>query len=1392
MPPQFVPLDSSDEDEQRYPLRSSRRIAQRQLNPDNESDELESDAEDDLAPALPPPPKPSPPRRQRPGTTREEMDQRRKERKRKKEQAKEEKRKRKRAEKKAAAEAAAKQTGGFRPSQPPATTSPSAPGALSSSVTSQQPTIAGPSRITDGGTISDDDDDDNGPTLVVRRSTSREPSQGPRQSPAPMSEDEPEIVPSQPPRSHDPDTAQARSSSTPIVVEPDAPTQTSPRASSARPEGPEQSGGAANPIHLDSSDAPLPPDLAGDLDDVSISDVSSVSYDDSEEYEVGAEFYTSSEGSTHGSDSEDGLGAWTEYDKENWQGSTAQLDEAYDGNYDVRAVLRHRKNPRRGFIEYRTAWAGYPIYSSTWEPESHFNSKRTLREYWDRQGGRPADVPYDPNEYSTHDSDTDVAVSRRPRWRAHAAKKKKRREVRRDKVQLRQYLMSLSEERAKAKAKEEERYAKFRRANRLTLDTERVREKGTSRSYQKRMEKMKQKRWRRNGGGDDTAGPSRFNVTNTSRTLADVSMRARTGPASGITSARTRVSQLNDSIPENDENQMTFRRSAPNFPGLSSTTMAPIRERPGFASGTARPTVRPPATAGASGPSGSSAALPTPMPRAPPGSYKGAHRRDPKVQVMEYLDHFTKASSAGGNVQQRQTVVPAPPLQVPTDSTGRPISAPRRPSEVRKPNLLVLKPVEDFKGGSRPVPSASTAYAASSASSESGDQDKLGIPELSAVRSNYNPHQPAPESDDDARRAKQVQSAGSASAPGKRVGFAARVEDPRRRPPPPLAPQAPVASTASTSQAPWSPVENDVQFSPQDDWDTAVNVESSPVHIPPQSPMDFEPHERGHQVAPARAVQTLIWKGWLEFVVGHNRVDTEGAFFAAEPLSPDRMQALGLGVKGTTLQFDMVMPFALIRDSLAGHGVVSNEAMILHAHGAGAQQDRASIDQLSEQLRYLDVALLARAGDAAGTGDTPERRNYFVAFSSKYQIDYISGVPPSLQGVCGHPYTLCILPLHLDQHPAPSALISFEQPPPLDPKIIGVFEDAAGKRAVEDLKLGRHELRRVRRAAQRYRVGPQLREYIQSAYNIIFLGRDPPSYEKSVLYYMVRIFEGGVRFELNPKTDAKLFNGHHGVNVFVRRAALDQMLENEQRQHALALGPFLAQLKRQPRCRFWTYGFSSQDPDERIRELFPGRDGLVTFSMSSILTDLLRSSMVVEDKDEQEEGQWSQADKTPPQSILCNAAYHLADNWRVRLHPWIRPCFKLLADHLEPVCRALNLIEEHQDFPIELMLELDSKLEALYTSALVEEWPSDAVHGLPFEEPTEVPDEPAELVRRIDKEVLATLQKVQLTSAADTRFHVLTALAEHKTENGTAGVEVITLEELSQNRCMKLAELPGY
>ena len=310
--------------------------------------------------------------------------------------------------------------------------------------------------------------------------------------------------------------------------------------------------------------------------------------------------------------------------------------------------------------------------------ESHFNSKKTLREYWSRHGGRPDDCPEDPFEWSTHDSDTDQAIKRRPRQRAHEAKKKRRRQLRRDKVLFKQYMASLNEKKAEQKAKQEELFEKMRLEKRLTLDTQRVKDRGSTSGYQKRAEKLAQRgKWKRQsgqaGGSSDAAGTSRFSATHANRALADISMKGRSGPASGVSSAHTRVSQLDDSIPDNDENQMVFRRSAPNYPGLVAP-MAPNRQRSSFTLGPSRPGAGPSSSANAlSGASSSTSTQPASAARPVPGSFKGAHKRGPRVQMKPDFGSFLSKLHGGGGsaTQASSSSSEAQPLQAP-DGVQRP------------------------------------------------------------------------------------------------------------------------------------------------------------------------------------------------------------------------------------------------------------------------------------------------------------------------------------------------------------------------------------------------------------------------------------------------------------------------------------------------------------------------------------------------------------------------------------------------------------------------------------------------------------------------------------------------------------------------------------------------
>ncbi|PWZ02566.1 hypothetical protein BCV70DRAFT_196813 [Testicularia cyperi] len=1168
-----------------------------------------------------------------------------------------------------------------------------------------------------------------------------------------------------------------------------------------------------------------------------VSDVSSVTYsDDSVEYVPGEYFYTSSEGSLHSSDSEEGLGSWDEVDRDKWQGTTEHLDDAYNGNFDIRAVLRHRRNPRRNFVEYRTVWSGYPIYSTTWEQESHFNSPKTLKEYWDRHGGRPADMPYDDKEYSTHDSDTDIAVRRRPRKRAHEALKKRRRELRRDKLELRTYLKTLDSRRAKARAKAEQRFEAMRRANNLNLNTERHREKGSTRSSMKRQLKQQQKSWRRGQGGASSSstamvGPSR-SVTNTGRILNDVSMKASKSSAPGGM-ARTRAAQLDDGFPDDDSNQIAFRPS--------TTLSSRPNQLPSFRPATSM------SSGGVGGSSSGSGARPT------PGSFKGAHKREGKVKLMnnsgfnDFLsqlhggDRSTAAqpekvastSSAGPSTAAGSSTATAREgadgATAASNEAGRPTSILRRTSGPR-PNLLVLGPVEDFQGGVRPPTAANTAEGSvarqASSPSEVEDRDSFDIPEMSAYRTHFNRHQPAPPS-------KITQ----AQAPRQRTADPRlRTEDPRRK--------VTIVSPAEEQQM--------QQRTAEAGWSASATPLALAAHAGSQSPIDLgvvSPIGAGI-MAQSRAPSTmpastgpdagpeyepkLIWTGWMDAPVPQLHTAFEVGLWAPQTMSDQRIQELGLVADYVDpLRFDRVYPFALIRESLAPPRT-ADDALMLMPSERNFTESLPTLDALSQLLYSTDMALLAspqatqrvltsaKTSDSISSSDAPSE--YLVMFSNKYEVDKILGIPPSLRSLRSLWHTVYVIPVRLTLPPAALSSWMPQQLSHLEPSVHVTFDSNTGKKSLEDFGFRKSDVLRAKLAARRYRITLQIIDDIRSSYNIIFVGRKTPSYEKNVVHCMVRLVEGGVRPSLKEgvSSDMKLIlDPRIKTQVFIPRSALSEVLEGRDQQPQLALGPFLRRLKRQPRCTFRAFGFSPLDPDESIQEVFPGSAGVVFISMSAILGELLRSvrssSKVKDingaddgDEDGHEEGQLTQGDSpdsetgsargddgtggtTQGNTMVGSIARHLPNGWKALLHPWIRGGLKLLGGQIESTCRALDLLEPDEDLPAELVLDLDSQVDQLLSNGDLEELKADSIFSPPFEEPTELPAEPEELVRDLDREVFHTLRQYQLESLRDYRFHVLVTsnVDTTRSEEELAGVEEITVQAFEGDYCLTLANRPG-
>lgn len=178
-------------------------------------------------------------------------------------------------------------------------------------------------------------------------------------------------------------------------------------------------------------------------------------------------------GSLHSADSETSLASWNEVDQDGAFANVAHIDavEASQDDtgekvYSVEGILRWRRHPRRGFTQYRTMWEGYPICeywystprrrsshqslpphpltdSTTWEPEAVFNERSTLQDFWAERGGRPADVPPVESDRSSeqHSSDTERQNLLRGSV-GKQARRKTRREFRRDKKQQRAYWKS--------------------------------------------------------------------------------------------------------------------------------------------------------------------------------------------------------------------------------------------------------------------------------------------------------------------------------------------------------------------------------------------------------------------------------------------------------------------------------------------------------------------------------------------------------------------------------------------------------------------------------------------------------------------------------------------------------------------------------------------------------------------------------------------------------------------------------------------------------------------------------------------------------------------------------------------------------------------------------------
>lgn len=163
-------------------------------------------------------------------------------------------------------------------------------------------------------------------------------------------------------------------------------------------------------------------------------------------------YTTMSVGSLHDADSEDGLGEWTKDDGERYQMEEfpepdfiqPKSSDGSEGDFEVDIVIRWRWHPRRHFAQYRVKWTGYSDIFNLWEPVTSFGTIDPVKQYWEDVehaglSSRPKRWDKGPNDddEGLDSDDTEKAVTSKDARKRKAARKRKRRDIRIDRVEMR-------------------------------------------------------------------------------------------------------------------------------------------------------------------------------------------------------------------------------------------------------------------------------------------------------------------------------------------------------------------------------------------------------------------------------------------------------------------------------------------------------------------------------------------------------------------------------------------------------------------------------------------------------------------------------------------------------------------------------------------------------------------------------------------------------------------------------------------------------------------------------------------------------------------------------------------------------------------------------------------
>ncbi|PWN44456.1 hypothetical protein IE81DRAFT_321352 [Ceraceosorus guamensis] len=187
-------------------------------------------------------------------------------------------------------------------------------------------------------------------------------------------------------------------------------------------------------------------------------------------------------GSTAESDHEQQLTRWTKSEREQWKKPLPDPTKGTtpDGSYETERILRWRRRPRTGWIQYRMQWTkkAFGHESNTWEPEGNIAGS-DIDEFWAKAGPRPPDLPplprdedgdpIGPDEHHIPNATDEELESPDPATR-RAARRKCRRDWRVDVFWERHWQREDSKARA-AQKKQLEQEAEKRRLQKVKKDS---------------------------------------------------------------------------------------------------------------------------------------------------------------------------------------------------------------------------------------------------------------------------------------------------------------------------------------------------------------------------------------------------------------------------------------------------------------------------------------------------------------------------------------------------------------------------------------------------------------------------------------------------------------------------------------------------------------------------------------------------------------------------------------------------------------------------------------------------------------------------------------------------------------------------------------------------------